>query len=226
MKTQTKKVYKSITKGEIGIQEGTRVTKDGRVMYILSVNGEKREVHELTLKRWWKLLPPEHLQEDVEPVVEIEEPKEVPVLTEESTIEDLKQVNEAGQELTEEQLQLLMSPVEPPKKEKKERKTTDSGVLDFFEGTIQEMGGKIKIWSEESKRVVLNKDNKSVMFYWVTRNKTVKICLKEELDSVINCPVEIEVKQSFPKQYPYRLKVEQLSNDSKELLYNILKMHI
>ena len=225
MKTQTKKVYKSITKGEIGVQEGTRVTKDGRVMYILSVNGEKREVHELTLKRWWKLLPPEHLQEDVEPV--IEDPKEVPALTKDSTIEDLKQVNEAGQELTEEQLQMLKEqPAEASKKEKKERKTNDSGVLDFFEGTIQEMGGKIKIWAEENKRVILNKDNKSVMFYWVTRNKTVKICLKDEIDSAVTGPVDIEVKQSFPKQYPYRLKVENLSNDSKELLHNILKMYI
>ena len=231
------KIYKSLTKGEIAVHKGTKADADGRIVHTLLVGDEEREVHDLTLKRWWTLVEeamPEDLEDSLESLNKIKDS----VLKEEPTIEDLKKLNESGAELTEEELEIFKeqaATTEAPEakkekakevKPKKEKVQNDSGVLGFFESTIHELGGNIKLWSEPTKRVILNSQNKSVMFYWVTKNKTVKVCLKEELDTAIKCPVEVEVKESFPKQYPYRLKIDTLTDETKELMRTILNIYI
>lgn len=186
------KIYKSLTKGETAIYRGTKTDANGRILHTLLIGDEEREIHDVTLKRWWVLIQEKTLEEPIEVAEKVEAPKKE----------------------------------EPKKEAKKERKTDNSGVLDFFEKTITELGGTIKPWSEPAKRVILDKNKKPVMFYWVTRNKTVKICLKEELDSAIKCSLKIEVKNSFPKQYPYRIKIDRLSKQTEELIRNILTIYI
>ena len=242
MKTQVKapKVYKSITKGEIGIHKGTRVEKDGRIIYTLDVNGELRDLHHVTLTRWWKLVEDE-AEETVEETT-VEEVKPIPVLTETSTIEDLKQLNESGAELTEEQLQLFKQKmenrdviteepvkIEPVVKEVKKREPKvkpDKGVVQFFEATAEEIGATIGKYSEPAKRVVKNKSGKTVIFYAVRPNKTIKIFMKEQLDAVVTNGVQAEESHTYPKQFPFRLEVTELTDESKELLRNILQQHI
>ena len=139
----------------------------------------------------------------------LEQPKETPQeqIMEEPKVEEVKPVEEK------------------PKKEKgkKEPKIAESCV--FFEQLIEELGGGIQKYSEPAKRVVKNKDGKPVIFYMVGP-KGVKVYLKESLDEALACPVTIEEKHTYPTQFPFRFQISFLDDERKELLYNILKLHI
>lgn len=245
------KIYRSLTKGEIGVYVGTEVDKtDGRIMHILNIKHEdgtteERHVAESTFKRWWKLVEEvtaEDLEESVESLNKIKDS----VTLEQPTIGDLKQLNESGVELTEEELQLFeeqtqeqiqkeAETIEAVLELQKEDTTTEkvkehkapkeNDVWKFFEQTVYDLGGSIKLYSEPAKRVVNNSIGKPVIFYMVGP-KGVKLHLKEALDETIKSPVTVEEKHTYPQQFPFRLQVSSLDTECKELLTNILKMHI
>ena len=228
------KVYRSITKGEIGVHKGTRVDKDGKIIYTLDVNGELRDLHQVTLRRWWVLVEEEETNEvEVETQeTEAEVPQETEVqivLTPESTIEDLKQINDSGKELSEQELQLLKStPKEEEEKHKapRVRKGDIPEVGKYLQTLTEEMGGNFHLYCEGREGVVKTGKSKRAVIFFAFVGKGVRLYLKEQIDEVIECPYEIEEKESYPKQYPFRILVPELNEESKQLLNDILDLHL
>lgn len=229
------KIYKSLTKNEFGTYKGSNVDNvDGKIFHILIVNGEEREVSDSTFKRWWKLVEEttqEDLQESLDSLNQIKDT----VLKEQPTIEDLKQLNESGVELTEEELQLFKEQAqqEEVKKEKVEKKpkakkqtTQDTGVAEYFESQVRELGGSYMLYSEPMKRVVKNKDGKTVIFYMVRPNKSLKIYFKDQLDEVISGGIMAKEEYTYPRQFPFRLEVKQLDETNKNILNHILSSYL
>ena len=244
----TQKMYKLITRGDLGVLKGTEVDKvDGSVKYILDIIGdfgvmEQRKVAQSTFKRWWRLvedvtMEDKEQQEEATPEETVEE-----VVTEQEpqpTIEDLKKFNDAGGELTEEELEVftkeatkiasieqILEPINEvvePKQPKKQRKI--EGVVEFIKTLVEEKGGDFHIYSEGRKGVVKVK-NKSVLFFGFRKHGAVRLFLKEQLDEALNCPYPVVEKDSYPKQYPFRLDIKKLDDTSKELLHNILNLYM
>lgn len=243
----TEKIYKSLTKGEVGVYQGTHVDDDGAIKCTLLVNGEERIISESTFKRWWKLVE-ETTTEDVKESVEtfekvvkpdtIDELKEINTEDEDIKPKEIEQFKEDAQEVEEvETTDTTKQPIEEVT-ETKEKETTksstankkspkdDEGVADFFQKMIYEKEGSFAIYSEPAKRVVKNRSGKTVMFYMIKRNCGIKLYLPEQLDEVIANGVTVEEKHTYPKQYPYRLEVTTLNDDTKDLLNNILQLYI
>ena len=244
----TQKMYKLITRGDLGVLKGTEVDKvDGSVKYILDIIGdfgvmEQRKVAQSTFKRWWRLvedvtMEDKEQQEEATPEETVEE-----VVTEQEpqpTIEDLTKFNDAGGELTEEELEVftkeatkiasieqILEPINEvvePKQPKKQRKI--EGVVEFIKTLVEEKGGDFHIYSEGRKGVVKVK-NKSVLFFGFRKHGAVRLFLKEQLDEALNCPYPVVEKDSYPKQYPFRLDIKKLDDTSKELLHNILNLYM
>lgn len=247
----TEKIYKLLTKGDLGVLKGTEIDKvDGSIKYILDIIGEfgvmeQRKVAQSTFKRWWRLV------EDV--TMENDQPEQQEALTDEPvqqeqevqpTIEDLKKFNESGGELTEEELQVFTQEankiesiekvfeeaeqveqteeVETPKKPKPRK---IEGVVEYLKTSVEEKGGELCVYSEGRKGVV-KVGNKAVMFFGFRKHGAVRLFLKEQPDEVLNCPYPIVEKQSYPKQFPFRLDIKTLDDTSKELLENILQLHM
>lgn len=239
------KIYKSLTKGEVGVYQGTKVdSTDGRIFHILLINEETREISDSTFKRWWKLVE-ETAQEDVkESEISLEK------VVKPTTIEELKEVNLEGEDMTEEEFKQFQEKAEQPEEavvtteetvteenkaeEVKEIKNYDNkkapkdneGVADFFQKLIYEKEGSFAIYSEPAKRVVKNRSGKTVMFYMIKRNCGIKLYMPEPLDEVIAQGINVEEKHTCPKQYPYRVEVTNLDDKAKDLLDNILQLYI
>lgn len=238
------KIYKSLTKGEVGVYQGTHVDEDGAIKYTLLVNKEKRVISESTFKRWWKLVEettPEDVKESVETLEKAVKP---------ATMEELKEVNTEGEDITTEEIEQFKETVEvteqpteeatestdteettEQKKEKssnhnKKSPKDNEGVADFFQKRIYEKEGSFAIYSEPAKRVVKDKTGKTVMFYMIKRNCGIKLYMPEPLDEVIAQGANVEEKHTYPKQYPYRLEVTTLDDKNKDLLDNILQLYI
>lgn len=242
----TEKIYRSLTKGEIGVHRGTEVdATDGKICHILVVGEEVRKVADSTFKRWWKLVEettPEDLEESVEQLNKI---KDV-VTKEQPTIADLIELNESGEELTEEELEAfkeqsqeqtqkaaetieavleLQSEDTTAKKIKEIKEPKLNEVCTFFEQTIGELNGSVQLYSEPTKRVVKSKNGKTVMFYMVGP-KGVKLYLKEALDEALGCTIPVEEKYTYPKQFPFRLQITNLDDNTKDLIKNILELYV
>lgn len=230
----TEKIYKSLTKGEVGVYQGTHVDDDGAIKCTLLVNGEERIISESTFKRWWKLVE-EATTEDVKESVETFEKVVKP-----DTIDELKEINTEDEDIKPKEIEQFKEEAQEVEEvtETKEKETTksstankkspkdDEGVADFFQKMIYEKEGSFAIYSEPAKRVVKNRSGKTVMFYMIKRNCGIKLYLPEQLDEVIANGVTVEEKHTYPKQYPYRLEVTTLNDDTKDLLNNILQLYI
>lgn len=212
MTNATKKVYRSLTKNELGIHVGTHVNEDGSVIYTLDVNGEPRSIRESTLKRWWRL------QEEVE---------------EQPTIEDLQKLNESGVELTEEELETFKKEAQAVAEQKvvektektKPKKREMSGVQTYLEEAVTARGGEFHLYSEGRGGVIKAK-GKPAMFFGFRKHGAVRLFMRETLDEMLNCPYEIVEKHSYPKQFPFRIDIPTIDDESKVLLDNILSMYI
>lgn len=203
----TEKIYKSLTKGEVGVYQGTHVDDDGAIKCTLLVNGEERIISESTFKRWWKLVEETTTEEETQETEEVE--------TTDTTEQPIEEVTETKEKET----------TKSSTANKKSPKD-DEGVADFFQKMIYEKEGSFAIYSEPAKRVVKNRSGKTVMFYMIKRNCGIKLYLPEQLDEVIANGVMVEEKHTYPKQYPYRLEVTTLNDDTKDLLNNILQLYI
>lgn len=243
---QVEKIYKSLTTKELGVYRGTTVDEvDGKIRHTLLVDGEERIVADSTFRRWWKWVEettPEDLQESMDLIKEA-------VLTKEPTIEDLKQLNESGEELTEEELQLFQeqaqqrkeeqdvvvhelptveftTPVEEPQEKKVVvRKSDKPKTAEYFLSRVTELGGEYQIYTEGREGVVKS-GGRAVLFFGFVRSG-IRVYMKEQLDeAVIKCPYPVEEKHSYPKQYPYRFVIPEINPESEELIEEILKLHI
>lgn len=228
------KIYKSLTTKEIGVYKGTSVdSTDGKIKHTLIVDGVEKEVSDSTFKRWWKLVEettPEDLQQSIDTLNEI---KDV-VLKEQPTIEDLKQLNESGAELTEEELQMFkdqsqqhvvsLEKVVKVQKPKQQRKGEVTGVASYLMTQVQENGGIFHIYSE-GREGVIKFGGKPVMFFGFVKGG-IRLYMKEQLDEAINCPYPVEEKHSYPKQYPFRVVIPELNDESKKILTTILSLYI
>lgn len=182
------KIYKSLTKGELGVYKGSQLA-DGKVIHILSVTNkdgvkEEKQISDSTFKRWWKLS-----EEKTQPA---EQPKK----------ETVKPVN----------------------KEKQHSK--DTGVATYFESTVEQLGGSYMKYSEPMKRVVKNRDGKTVMFYLVRPNKSLKIYFKDQLDELITGNMSVSQESTYPKQFPFRMEIPQLDSTTKKVMKSILESYI
>lgn len=238
----TQKMYKLLTKGDLGVLKGTEVDKvDGSVKYILDIIGdfgviEQRKVAQSTFKRWWRLVE-DVTMEDKEQQEQVTTQQETAkqVVTEQQpqpTMEVLKKFNDAGGELTEEELEVFtkqttkiesIEQLLQPKQPKKVRKI--EGVTEFIKTLVEEKGGEFHVYSEGRKGVV-KVNNKSVIFFGFRKHGAVRLFLKEQLDEALNCPYPVIEKDSYPKQFPFRLDIKTLDDTSKELLYNILNIYM
>lgn len=241
---EVKKIYKSLTTKELGVYQGTTVDEvDGKIRHTLLVNGEERVVMDSTFRRWWKWVEettPEDLEESMELIKDI-------VLTEEPTIDDLKQLNESGEELTEEELQLFQQQAQqrkqeqdvvaydlstgeatqPAEEEKKVvvRKSDKPKTAEYFLSRVEALGGEWHIYTEGREGVVKT-GGRAVLFFGFVRDG-IRIYMKEQLDeAVIKCPYTVEEKYSYPKQYPFRFVIPEINPESEELIEEILKLHI
>lgn len=238
----TEKIYKSLTKEELGVLKGTEVDKvDGSVKYILDIIGdfgvmEQRKVAQSTFKRWWRLVEDVTMEnQETQVETQVDEPvNEVP--QPEPTIEDLKKFNDAGGELTEEELQVLaqgttqiadieqiLEPLNEKPRQRKPRKI--EGAVEFLKTSVEEKGGEFNVYAEGRKGVV-KVNGKAVLFFGFRRHGGVRLFLKEQLDDALNCPYPVIEKDSYPKQFPFRLDIKTLDDTSKELLSNILELYI
>lgn len=246
------KIYRSLTKGEIGVYVGTSVDEtDGKICHILNITHEdgsveERHIADSTFKRWWKLVEEttaEDLQESVEQLNQI---KHV-VTKEQPTIEDLKQLNESGEELTEEELQLFRqqsqehvekevevveavlelqqtdTTEEKPKKKPVLNKEDAHQMLMFVRETVEEIGGEITLYSEHREGVIKFK-GKAEIFFGKVKNG-LRLYFKEQIDEIVLNGYNIEEKHSYPKQFPFRVLIPQLDDKSKEILSNIISFY-
>lgn len=242
----TEKIYKLLTRGEVGVLKGTELDQvDGRIFYLLEIldNGqpvELRRVAQSTFKRWWRLVEDTTVttEDDAEEntVEEQVEPQEQP------TIEDLKKFNEAGGELTEEELQVFKQEatktstmeqviaeqeqaeqeVEQPK-QLKPRKI--EGVAMDVKELVETHGGEFHLYSE-GRGGVIKVGGKPVMFFGLRRHGAIRLFMKEALDEALNCPYPVVEGKGYPKQYPFRLDIKVSNEESRDLLYNIFNLYL
>lgn len=242
----TEKIYKLLTRGEVGVLKGTELDQvDGRIFYLLEIldNGqpvELRRVAQSTFKRWWRLVEDTTVttEDDAEEntVEEQVEPQEQP------TIEDLKKFNEAGGELTEEELQVFKQEatktstmeqviaeqeqaeqeVEQPK-QLKPRKI--EGVAMDIKELVETHGGEFHLYSE-GRGGVIKVGGKPVMFFGLRRHGAIRLFMKEALDEALNCPYPVVEGKGYPKQYPFRLDIKVSNEESRDLLYNIFNLYL
>lgn len=240
---EVKKIYKSLTTKELGVYQATTVDEvDGKIRHTLLVNGEQRVVMDSTFRRWWKWVEdttPEDLDESLELIKDI-------VLTEEPTIKDLKELNESGEELTEQELKLFQEQAQQrkqeqdivtydlqtgettqPQEQKKTvvRKSEKPQTAEYFLQQVEEHGGEWHIYTEGREGVVKS-GGRAVLFFGFVRSG-IRIYMKEQLDEVaIKCPYPVEEKQTYPKQYPFRFVIPEINDESKQLIKDILDLHI
>jgi hypothetical protein len=228
------KIYQSLTTKELGVYKDTTVdSTDGKIKHVLIVDGQEKEVSDSTFKRWWKLVEEttnEDLQESLDSLNEIKDN----VLKEQPTIEDLKELNESGVELTEEELQMFkeqsqeqpqQEKVEQPKvKQPKVRKGEITGVGSYLMTLVEQNGGIFHIYTE-GREGVIKFGGKPVMFFGFVKGG-IRLYMKDALDEMLGCPYPVEEKHSYPKQYPFRVVIPELNEQSKKLLNDILSLHI
>lgn len=230
------KIYRNLTTKEIGIFKTTEVDKtDARIHYVLEVKDEQgtpveKRVLNTTFRRWWKLVE-EVDSKDLETTLNKLYSPEEEVVEEQPTIGDLKELNDSGVELTEEELKMFKEQskevAKTVVKEKKPVKQKEStGVTEYFETRIEELGGTITKYSEENKRVAKDKDGRTVMFYMVRPNNSMKLYLKEQVDEVATDGILAEEKHTYPKQFPFRVEIKQLDEQAKKLLEYVLAAHV
>lgn len=230
------KIYRNLTTKEIGIFKTTEVDKtDGRIHYLLEVKDEQgtpmeKRVLNTTFKRWWKLVEEVDVKDLEKTLNKIYSPEEE-VVEEQPTIEDLKELNDSGVELTEEELKMFKEQAEEVakkvvKEKKPAKKKESTGVTEYFETRIVELGGSITEYSEPMKRVAKDKDGRTVMFYMVRPNNSIKLYLKEQVDEVATDGILAEEKHTYPKQFPFRVEIKQLDEQAKKLLEYVLAAHV
>lgn len=149
-------------------------------------------------------------QQNDEPVVH-----ELPTVELETTQPE-EQPEEQPQGQTEEQ-----------QKEKKVtvRKSEHPQTAAYFLSRVTELGGEWHIYTEGREGVVKS-GGRAVLFFGFVRNG-IRIYMKEQLDeAVIQCPYTVEEKHTYPKQYPFRFVIPEINDESKELIEEILKLHI
>jgi len=239
------KIYRSLTKGEIGVYVSSEVDKtDGRITHILNIRHEdgtteERHIADSTFKRWWKLVEettPEDMEESVEQLNKLKDT----VTKEQPTIEDLKQLNESGEELTEEELEMFKH--QSQEQIQKEAETTEAvlelqkedttaeqvikekakrqlkpnehnDLAKYFEQAAVNKGCEIKYYSEPNKRAI-KYNGKNVFFYYVYSANKVGIVYKYEIDELL-IPEEIKVMEAPKYDNPYKFKV-MLEGNSEE----------
>lgn len=249
---QVEKIYRSLTTKEYGVYKGTTVDEvDGKIRHTLLVDGEERQVMDSTFRRWWKWVEettPEDLNESLELLNQIKDT----VLTKEPTIEDLKQLNESGEELTEEELQLFTEQAQQVAQEKEERekatpivyelstgesteeqeekkpvvrKSEKPQTAEYFLSQVEEKGGEWHIYTE-GREGIIKSGGRGVLFFGFVK-QGIRIYMKEQLDeAVVNCPYPVEEKHTYPKQFPFRVVIPEINDESKVLIEEILKLHI
>jgi len=230
------KIYRNLTTKEVGIFKTTEVDKtDGRIHYLLEVKDEQgtpmeKRVLNTTFRRWWKLVEEVDSKDLQKTLNKIYSPDEE--VEEEPTIEDLKELNDSGVELTEEELKMFKEQskevAKTVVKEKKPvtKKKESTGVVEYFEKRVQEMDGTITEYSEPMKRVVKDKNGKTVIFYMVRPNNAIKIYMKDQIDEVATDGVLAVEQQTYPKQFPFRLEIKELTEQNKTILEHILELFV
>lgn len=238
------KIYKSLTKGETCILKGTEIDKiDGRVWYNVDIVGdegiiEERQILSTTFKRWWRRVDPnstvneevaQKLEQPVQPV-ETEETKEP-----QPTVEDLKKLNEAGVELTEEETQVFIEESnkattknEPKQKEQKPRqkKQHEAGAKQFFEELVTSRGCDIKLYTEEHKRTI-KQNGKNIFYYGTYANNDIILFYKHEIDFTgIDDMPEVQEAHARLKPYKYFIKTNGLDDSMKEVLTRIVEQSV
>lgn len=242
---EVKKIYRSLTTKEYGVHQGTTVDEvDGKIRHTLLVNGEERQVMDSTFRRWWKWVE-ETTPEDLPESLELLEQVKDTVLTKDPTIEHLIHLNESGEELTEEELELFQQQAQQAAKQKEElekatpvvyeltssedkkpavRKSEKPEIAEYFLAQAEEKGAEYHIYAE-GREGVIKVNNRAVIFFGFV-GKGIRVYLKEQLDEAINCPYDVQEKHSYPKQYPFRIQVPELNDESKQLLTDILALYI
>ncbi len=243
---KVEKIYKSLTTKEYGVYQGTTVDDvDGKIRHTLLVNGEERVVMDSTFRRWWKWVE-ETTPEDLPESLELLEQVKDTVLTKEPTIEDLKQLNESGEELTEEELLLFQQQAQQAAKEKEElekatpvvyelqsneekktavRKSERPQTAEYFLSQVEEKGAEWHLYTEGREGIVKS-GGRGVLFFGFVK-QGIRIYMKEQLDeAVIQCPYPVEEKQTYPKQYPFRVLIPEVNDESKKLIEQILTLYI
>jgi len=243
---KVEKIYRSLTTKEYGVYQGTTVDEvDGKIRHTLLVDGEERVVMDSTFRRWWKWVE-ETTPEDLPESLELLEKVKDTVLTQQPTIEDLKQLNESGEELTEEELQLFKEQAQlvaqvkdeiekatpvvyelPSTEEKKPvvRKSEKPQIAEYFLSQVEAKGGEWHIYTEGREGIVKS-GGRGVLFFGFVK-QGIRIYMKEQLDeATIPCPYPVEEKQTYPKQYPFRVLVPELNEQSEQLLNQILDLYI
>ena len=243
----TAKTYKLLTRGEVGILKGKEIDQvDGRIFYLLEMldNGqpvELRRVAQSTFKRWWRLVEDDTQQEE-QPVEEQTETVEEVTEQEQPTIEDLKKFNDAGGELTEEELQVfkqeatkvptmeqVIEEQEQTEQELVQRKKPKprklEGVGMYVKELVETHGGEFHLYSE-GRGGVIKVGGKPVMFFGLRKHGAVRLFMKEALDEALNCPYPVVESTGYPKQFPFRLDIKVVDEESQDLLYNIFNLYL
>ena len=230
------KIYRNLTTKEIGIFKTTEVDKtDGRIHYLLEVKDEQgtpteKRVLNTTFRRWWKLIeevPANELQQALNRIYSPEEE----VVEKVPTMEDLKELNDSGVELTEEELKMFNQQSQEKakavvKEKKPVKKKESTGVVEYFENAVKELGGSVTEYSETMKRVIKDQSGKTIIFYVVRPNNSVKLYLKDQVDEVATNGILAVEQNTYPKQFPFRVEVKQLDEDSKKLFAHILEAYM
>lgn len=242
----TEKIYKLLTRGEVGVLKGTEIDQvDGRIFYLLEMldNGqpvELRRVAQSTFKRWWRLV--EDTTDTTDNEAEENAVEEQVETKGQPTIEDLKKFNDAGGQLTEEELQVFKQEatktstmeqviaeqaqaeqeVEQPKKPKPRK---IEGVAMGVKELVETHGGEFHLYSE-GRGGVIKVGGKPVMFFGLRKHGAIRLFMKEELDETLNCPYPVVESNGYPKQFPFRLDIKVIDEESQDLLYNIFNLYL
>lgn len=133
--------------------------------------------------------------------------------------EEEQQPDEAPQEQVEQVQE------QPKEKKVNGRKSEPPETAAYFLSRVVENGGEWHVYTEGREGVVKS-GGKAVLFFGFVRNG-IRIHMKEQLDeAVIKCPYPVEEKHTYPKQFPFRFVVPEINDESKQLIEQILKLHI
>lgn len=146
---------------------------------------------------------------------EADEQQNEPVVHELPVVDSTKQPTEEQQ--AEDQPQQGKKPVV--------RKSEKPQTAEYFLSQVEEKGGEWHIYTE-GREGIIKSGGRGVLFFGFVK-QGIRIYMKEQLDeAVVNCPYPVEEKHTYPKQFPFRVVIPEINDESKVLIEEILKLHI
>lgn len=229
------KLYKSLKKKQSGIYKGVEYNEEmGKNMHIVEVTREDGSVElvpvsQSTFKRWWRLAETQEVVTPVQTIQQIEEIFNVEPVVEETVVEEpMVEEESVVEEVVEQVVELpTEKPVEEKQQQKVEpkvRKKEMSDVAKYLKDVVEDLGGVFHTYAEQREGVVKFK-GKPIMFFGFVKDG-IRLYLKDQLDEMLGCPYPVEEKHSYPKQYPFRVVIPELTERNQELLQDILHLYI